>query len=63
MCRCREVRGSDATTCTVTEHESSTWLVDGAHIGAREALGGLDLDGQEQTAFVNSERPGQDRRA
>ena len=63
LCRCREVRGRDATTCTVTEHESSTWLVDGAHVGAREALGGLDLDGQEQTAFVSSERPGQDRRA
>jgi hypothetical protein len=47
----------------VTEHECSTWLVDVAHVGAREALGGLDLDGQEQTAFVNSERPGPDRRA
>jgi hypothetical protein len=47
----------------VTEHESSTWLVDGAQVGAREALGGLDLDGQKQTAFVSSERPGPDRRA
>ena len=62
LCRCREIRGRDATTGTVTEHESSTWLVDGAHVGAREALGGLDLDGQKQTACVNSERPGQDRR-
>ena len=63
LCRCREIRGRDATTGTVTEHESTTWLVNGAHIGAREALDGLDLDGQVQTAFVSSERPGQDRRA
>ena len=63
LCRCREIRRRDATTGTVTEHESTTWLVDGAHVGAREALGGLDLDGQKQTAFVSSERPGQDRRA
>jgi hypothetical protein len=47
----------------VTEHESSTWLVDGAHVGAREALGRLDLDGQKQIAFFNSERPELDRRA
>jgi hypothetical protein len=32
----------------VTEYESTTWLVDGAHVGAREALGGLDLDGQSR---------------
>ena len=63
LCRRSEVRGSDATTCTVTEHESSTWLVDGAHVGAREASGGLDLESQEQAASVSSERPGQDRRA
>ena len=62
LCRCHEIRGRDATTSTVTEHESTTWLVDGAHVGAREALGGLDLDGQKQTAFVSSERPGPDRR-
>ena len=63
LCCRREVLGRDATTGTVTEHESTTWLVDGAHVGAREALGGLDLDGQRQTAFVSSERPGPDRRA
>jgi hypothetical protein len=38
-------------------------VLDYAIASAREALGGLDLDGQEQTACVNSERPGQDRRA
>ena len=48
LCRCREIRCRDATTGTVTEHESTTWLVDGAHVGAREALGGLDLDGQSR---------------
>jgi hypothetical protein len=63
LCRRREVWGADATTGTVTEHESTTRLVDGAHIGASEAVGGLDLDGQKQTAFISSERLGQDRRA
>jgi hypothetical protein len=52
LCRRREVLGRDATACTVTEHESGTWLVDGAHVGPSEALGGLDLDGQKQIAFV-----------
>jgi hypothetical protein len=47
----------------VTENESSTWLVDGVHVGARQALGGLDLKGQNQTAFVSAERPGPDRHA
>jgi hypothetical protein len=63
LCCRREVLGRDATTGTVTEHESTTWLVDGAHVGARKALGGLDLDGQKQTAFVSSGRLGPDSRA
>ena len=63
LCCRREVPGRDATTGAVAEHESTTWLVDGAHVGAREALGGLDLDGQKQTAFVNSGRLGPDSRA
>ena len=51
LCRCREIRGRDATTRTVTEHESSTWFVDGAHVGAREALGGVDFEQHQIAAY------------
>ena len=35
----------------MTEHESSTWFVDGAHVGAREALGGVDFEQHEIAAY------------
>ena len=52
----------DAATGTVTEDESTTWLVNGARTWRARGLGRSRSRRSKRTAFVSSERPGQDRR-